>query len=215
MATDIGIDVIPAESNTLRAEEERLRTALAERWGIRTRVASLPGTRAFLVSPMAAGAPAGLVVDRSVTAAERIYLYVHLAAHVALKHNLPLVTIVESRGETTSGDANRHRDAEQLARAMWWGAVPRTESRALWPGTRSRFIRPLLSVSLTRTVLRSVLLLLRRGYYSVRGHRLLDRVGLTAVLRDALCVTAVVSAGPELAASGRGAPRRAGSNDRL
>ena len=64
--------------------------------------------------------PKGLVVDASLTAAERIYLYVHLAAHVALRHNVPVMTIVEARGEPTS-DVPLHRDAEELARAMWWG----------------------------------------------------------------------------------------------
>src|SRR5438477_7895035 len=136
MATDLSGLAVPAESNTLRSEEERLREMLAQRLGIRTRFASLPGIRALLVSPIAAGLPKGLVVDRSANAAERISLYVHLAAHIALKHDLPLVTIVESRSDVTSGDANAHRDADQLARAMWWGtAAPGL--RVGWPGRRS------------------------------------------------------------------------------
>ena len=65
MATDLSGLAVPAESNTLRSEEERLREMLAQRLGIRTRFASLPGIRALLVSPIAAGRPKGLVVDRS------------------------------------------------------------------------------------------------------------------------------------------------------
>lgn len=194
---------VVAESNTLRSEEERLREMLAERLGIDTRFASLPGARALLVSPLTAGRPKGLVVDASVNAAERISLYVHLAAHIALKHDLPLVTIVESRGPTTSGEANAHRDADQLARAMWWGTTARTDARALWPGRQSRVLRPLLASSAGRLVLRIVLLVLRRLYYGVRIGGLLDGTFIVRWLRDALCVTAVVCAAPELAAGAR------------
>ncbi|MEA2662620.1 MAG: hypothetical protein QOH08_2192 [Chloroflexota bacterium] len=202
MATEVNGTVVPAESNTLRSEEERLRAMLAERLGIDTRIASLPGTRALLVSPLSAGRPKGLVVDESVSAAERISLYVHLAAHIALKHDLPLVTIVESRGVPTSGDANGHRDADQLAQAMWWGTAARAE---LWPGRRSRILRPLLASRAGRLGLRVLLLVLRRLYYAVRAHRLLEGSVVARWLRDALCVTAVVCAAPELAA---GRPRR-------
>jgi hypothetical protein len=203
MATEVSSRLVPAESNTLRSEEERLRAMLAERLGIDTRFASLRGTRAFLVSPMSAGRPKGLVVDRSVNAAERISLYVHLAAHIALRHDLPLVTIVESRAAATSGDANRHRDADQLARAMWWGTTARTELRELWPGRRSRILRPLLASRPGRLGLRVVLLVLRRMYYAVRARRLVEDTVIARWLRDALCVTAVVCAAPELAAGAR------------
>jgi hypothetical protein len=202
MATEMSV-VVPAESNTLRSEEERLRGMLAERFGISVRFASLPGTRAILVSPMASGDAKGLVVDGSVNAAERISLYVHLAAHIALKHDLPLVTIVESRAQPTSGDANGHRDADQLARAMWWGSTARTELREAWPGRRSRILRPLLASRAGRLGLRIVLLLLRRLYYAVRGHRVLEGTPVARWLRDALCVTAVVCVAPELVAARR------------
>ncbi|HEV2250510.1 MAG TPA: hypothetical protein VGT60_08390 [Candidatus Limnocylindria bacterium] len=191
---------VPAESNTVRAEEERLRGMLEERLGIRTRVASLPGTRALLVSPLAGGMPKGLVVDRSVSAAERISLYVHLAAHIALKHDLPLITIVESRGDVTSGDEHNHRDADRLARAMWWGTSARADGRELWPGRRSRILRPLLSSRPGRIGLRVLLLVLRRLYYAARARRLLEGTAVARSLRDALCVTAVVCAAPELGA---------------
>jgi hypothetical protein len=196
-----GLD-IRADSNTLRSEEERLRGLLAERLDIYTRFASLPGTRALLVSPIGAGLPKGLVVDRSATAAERISLYVHLAAHIALKHDLPLITIVESRADATSGDARGHRDADQLARAMWWGTAA-AGLRAGWPGRRSRLLRPFLASRPVRSGLRVVLLLLRRLYYVARANRLLGGTFVARWLRDALCVTAVVCAAPELVASAR------------
>jgi hypothetical protein len=202
MATEVSV-VVPAESNTLRSEEERLRGLLAERHGIHIRFASLPGARAILVSPMTGGRPKGLVVDGSVNAAERISLYVHLAAHIALKHDLPLVTIVESRSGATSGDANGHRDADQLARALWWGSAARTELREAWPGRRSRILRPLLASRAGRLGLRLVLLLLRRLYYAARGNRVLEGTRIARWLRDALCVTAVVCVAPELVAGGR------------
>ena len=197
MATEMSV-VVPAESNTLRSEEERLRGLLAERHGIHIRFASLPGARAILVSPLTGGRPKGLVVDGSVDAAERISLYVHLAAHIALKHDLPLVTIVESRSAPTSGDANGHADADQLARAMWWGTVARAELPEGWPGRRSRALHPLLASRLGRLGLRLALLVLRRVYYGLRARRMLEGSTLTRWLRDALCVTAVVCAAPEL-----------------
>lgn len=200
MAAEMKGIAVPAESNTLRSEEERLRAMLEQRLGIRTRFTSLPGTRALLVSPIAAGAPKGLIVDHAVSAAERISLYVHLAAHVALKHDVPLITIVESRGETTSGDANGHRDADQLARAMWWGTSARPQLGEHWPGRRSRVLRPFLASRPGRLGLRLLLLVLRRLYYAARARRLLEGTFVARWLRDALCVTAVVCAAPELAA---------------
>ena len=194
--------IVPAESNTLRSEEERLRQMLEERLSIRTRFTSLPGARALLVSPIASGGPKGLVVDQAVSAAERISLYVHLAAHVALRHDLPLVTIVESRAGATSGDANGHRDADQLARAMWWGTTARADVRELWPGRRSRILRPLLASRPGRLGLRVLLLVVRRLYYAMRARRLLEDTGVARSLREALCVTAVVCAAPELAGAG-------------
>jgi len=206
MASEMTALAVPAESNTIRSEEERLRTMLEGRFGIRTRFTSLPGARALLVSPISAGRPKGLVVDHSVSAAERISLYVHLAAHIALKHDLPLVTIVESRAGATSGDANGHRDADQLARAMWWGTEPRAELREVWPGRHSRTLRPILASRAGRWGLRVALLVMRRVYYGARARRLLEGTSLATWLRDALCVTAVVCVAPELVA-GRGLDR--------
>ena len=207
MAAQMNAIAIRADSNTLRSEEERLRGLLADRLDIHTRFASLPGTRALLVNPIGTGLPKGLVVDRSANAAERISLYVHLAAHIALKHDLPLVTIVESRADPTSGDANGHRDADQLARAMWWGTT--AGLREGWPGGRSRLLRPFLASRPVRSGLRVVLLLLRRLYYAARANRLLGGTFVARWLRDALCVTAVVCAAPELVASARASRPRA------
>ena len=208
MATEVSGVLVVSESNTLRSEEERLRAMLAERLGIDTRFALLPGTRALLVSPLIAGRPKGLIVDSAVSAAERISLYVHLAAHIALKHDLPLVTIVESRAGATSGESNGHRDADQLARAMWWGTTARADARELWPGRHSRILQPLLASRPGRVGLRLVLLVLRRLYYAVRIGGFMDGTFIARWLRDALCVTAVVCAAPELARSPRsgGAP---------
>ena len=104
------------ESFTLLAFEERLRSHLESRLQIRTRFADLGSTRAFLVSPADRGRPNGLVIDVRTGAAERIYLYVHTAAHIALGHNMPLITIVEGDDETAS-DGLRHDQADGLARA--------------------------------------------------------------------------------------------------
>ena len=207
MATEMSGVLVVSESNTLRSEEERLRAMLAERLGIDTRFALLPGTRALLVSPLIAGRPKGLIVDSAVSAAERISLYVHLAAHIALKHDLPLVTIVESRTGATSGESNGHRDADQLARAMWWGTTARADARELWPGRHSRILQPLLASRPGRVGLRLVLLVLRRLYYAVRIGGVMEGTFIARWLRDALCVTAVVCAAPELARS----PRSAGT----
>ena len=207
MATEMSGVLVVSESNTLRSEEERLRAMLAERLGIDTRFALLPGTRALLVSPLIAGRPKGLIVDSAVSAAERISLYVHLAAHIALKHDLPLVTIVESRTGATSGESNGHRDADQLARAMWWGTTARADARELWPGRHSRILQPLLASRPGRVGLRLVLLVLRRLYYAVRIGGVMEGTFIARWLRDALCVTAVVCAAPELARR----PRSAGT----
>ncbi|HZP96546.1 MAG TPA: hypothetical protein VFC31_09455 [Candidatus Limnocylindria bacterium] len=188
-----------AESHTLLAEEVRLRAHLRDDLGVRTRFAALPDVRALLVSPAARDGAKALVVASDATAAERIYLYVHVAAHIALEHHLPLVTIVEgppgiARLET---DARRHREAEDLARAMWWGR--RGEGLAAPRLVRgSAVLRELVSRGITRAALRSLLLAMRAAYYDLRIERALARTRLAAWLRDALCVTAVVSAAPQL-----------------
>lgn len=188
-----------AESHTLLLEEERLRRHLDERLGVRTRFAPLADVRALLVSARTDDRPKSLVVASDASAAERIYLYVHCAAHLALGHHLPLVTIVEGPPGISrlDADAHRHREAEQIARAMWWGgrdgdlAAPR-----LVRG--SGLLRSLVSRGPTRSVLRRVLLGLRAAYYDLRIERALASTGLAAWLRDALCVTAVVSVAPQL-----------------
>lgn len=192
------VTLVPrAESNTLRAQEESLRGYLADRLGIRTRFAQLPGVRALLVSGARPEHPKGLVIDASLTAAERIYLYVHLAAHVALRHNVPVMTIVEARGEPTS-DVPVHRDAEELARAMWWGLTSDSALAELLPSRRSRLLRSLLGSRITRTLLRTALLGMRHAYYRLHMTALAESP-LAAALRRALCVTAVVCVAPQLA----------------
>ena len=207
MATGMIAREAAAESNTLRDYEARLRAALAERLGVETRFAPLPGAQALLVSPLRGEGPKGLVIDDDATIAQRIHVYLHIAAHVALKHNLPLVTIVEPRGDAPPSDARSHEDAEQFARAMWWGSASPSPIAGVWPGPRSRLLRRILALGIARASLRALLLLLRRGYYKVRAQRALDALGITRVLRDALCVTAVVYAAPELARPGS-KPRR-------
>jgi len=186
-----------AESHTLVAQEERLRLHLEERLAVRTRSAALADVRALLVSPANDGTKA-LVVASDASAAERIYLYVHVAAHLALGHHLPLVTIVEGVPGLArlDADAHQHREAEQLARAMWWG---RNDDLAAPRSVRgSTVLRELVSRGFTRTALRSVLLALRAAYYDLRIERALARTRLAAWLRDALCVTAVVAVAPQL-----------------
>lgn len=196
MAADVTL--LPrAESNTLRAQEESLRTYLDERLGIRTRFAALPGVRALLVSGARPDHPKGLVVEESLGAAERIYLYVHLAAHVALRHNVPVMTIVEGRGEPAF-DVPVHRDAEELARAMWWGRSGEAGLAELLPSRRSRVLRALLGSAVARTLLRTALLGMRVAYYRLHMTAL-GESRITAALRRALCVTAVVCAAPQLA----------------
>lgn len=202
MATGV-ITTPQAESNTLRQQEEALRAYLADRLGIRTRFAALPGVRALLVSGARPDDPKGLVVDDGTTAAERIYLYVHLAAHVALRHNVPVMTIVEARGEPAH-DVPVHRDAEELARAMWWGLGGDRALAGVLPSRRQRLLRAALAGRATRAVLRLALLAMRQAYYRLHLSGALATSPLTGILRRALCVTAVVCAAPQLA---RG-PRR-------
>ncbi len=197
MATDL-IPMPRAESNTLRAQEESLRAYLAERLSIRTRFAPLSDVRALLVSAARPDGPKGLVVDASTSVAERIYLYVHLAAHVALRHNVPVMTVVEPRGEPTT-DAPIHRDAEELARAMWWGVGGDSHLGELLPSRRSRVLRAVLASRVARGVLRTALVAMRHAYYRLHMGGALAESRLTATLRRALCVTAVVCVAPQLA----------------
>jgi hypothetical protein len=201
MASEM-IDRSPrAESHTLRMEEERLRTYLSDRFGISTRFAPLSDVRAFLVSPPNDGRDKGLVVSSDATVAERIYLYLHVAAHLALGHHLPLATIVEGVPGITrlDGDVHAHLEAEKLARVMWWGRVE--QDAVLWSSPlvrRSTVLRTLLARDATRSALRSLLMAMRAAYYDLRIERALAGSRMAAWLRDALCVTAVVSVAPQL-----------------
>jgi hypothetical protein len=200
MATQVISGRPRAESHTLRAEEERLRTHLEQKLRVRTRFAPLADVRALLVSPDREDRPKSLVVSSQASVTERIYLYVHVAAHIALGHHLPLVTIVEGApGLVRSSDASRHREAEELARAIWWGQADKgglLGAPALVQ--RSAMLRRLLAVGFTRTALRSVLLGLRHAYYDLHIERALSRSPVAAWLRDALCLTAVVCVAPQL-----------------
>jgi hypothetical protein len=200
MATEVMSGQPRAESHTLRAEEERLRTHLEEQLRVRTRFAPLADVRALLVSPDRGDQPKSLVVSSQASVAERIYLYVHVAAHIALGHHLPLVTIVEGApGVTRFSDASRHREAEDLARAIWWG---QTDKGGLLGAPalvqQSAMLRRLLATDFTRAALLSVLVGLRHAYYDLRIERALARSRIAAWLRDALCLTAVVSVAPQL-----------------
>src|SRR5439155_2605949 len=124
---------------------------------------------------------------------ERVYLYVHVAAHVALGHHRPLDTIVEGVPGLVrlEHDAHSHREAERLARAMWWGDNEDLAAPRMVRG--SAFLRTLLASGVTRSAMRRVLLAMRAAYYDLRIERALAKSRLAAWLRDALCVTAVVS----------------------
>ncbi len=204
MAADLMV-AVPAESRTLRAFEERLRAYLAERLKVRTRFAQLGGTRALLVSPADRDRGKGLVIDETATAAERVYLYVHVAAHVALGHNIPLVTIVEA-ADAEAGDEMKHELAERLARAMWWRDADDAVAASLPAARTSRLLRVLLSHRATRAALRWTLLAMRAAYYRAGVVRSLERSRATAWLAQALCVAAVVTAAPQLVGA-RSAPR--------
>jgi len=200
MATELMPGRPRAESHTLRAEEERLRTHLERQLRVRTRFAPLADVRALLVSPDRGERPKSLVISSSTSVAERIYLYVHVAAHIALGHHLPLVTIVEGApGVTRFSDASRHREAEDLARAIWWG---QTDKGGLLGAPalvqQSALLRRLLAIGFTRAALLSVLVGLRHAYYDLRIERAFARSQIAAWLRDALCLTAVVSVAPQL-----------------
>jgi hypothetical protein len=197
MATEMIVS--PGESHTLVSQEERLRRHLADRFSVRTRFASMTDVRALLVSPSTSGGEKALVIAGDAGAAERIYLYVHVAAHIALQHNLPLVTIVEGPpGVARLGDdSHTHLEAERLARAMWW--APDASDLGAPAGVRgSALLRSLVSRGATRAALRSVLLALRAAYYDLGIERTMASTPLAAWLRDAFCVTAVVSAAPQL-----------------
>ncbi len=200
MAAAMIIELPRAESHTLRAEEERLRAHLEEQLRVRTRFVPLADVRAMLVSPERDDRPKSLVVTSSASIAERIYLYVHVAAHIALGHHLPLVTIVEGTpGAGRGADVSRHREAEELARAIWWG---QTDKGGLLGAPalvqRSSTLRYLLASPLTRSATRSLLLGLRRAYYDLRIERALAGSRIAAWLRQALCLTAVVCVAPQL-----------------
>ena len=186
-----------AESNTLRSFERRLREHLEDRLQVRTRFAPLGSTRAFLVSPADRERAKGLVIDDSTTAAERVYLYVHVAAHVALGHNIPLLTIVESEGAEPA-DEMKHELAERLARSMWWRGSDAAVAASLPSARTSRLLRVLLSWSVSRAVVRRLLMAMRAAYYRTGVVRALERNRTTAWLAQALCVAAVVSAAPQL-----------------
>jgi hypothetical protein len=200
MATEVITGRPRAESHTLRAEEERLRAHLEQQLRVRTRFAPLADVRALLVSPDRDDRPKSLVVSSSTSIAERIYLYVHVAAHIALGHHLPLVTIVEGApGVTRFSDASRHLEAEELARAIWWGQTDK--GGLLGPPAfvrHSTMLRRLLASDPARTALRSVLIGMRHVYYDLRIERALAGSWLAAWLRDALCLTAVVCVAPQL-----------------
>ena len=187
-----------AESHTVLAEEERMRGLLEQARRVRTRFAPLSDVRAILVSPVSDDGPKSLVIASDASAAERIYIYVHIAAHMALGHHLPLVTIVEGiPGIAAMDDTRAHHEAERLARAMWWGqhdlglAAPQMVRG-------SALLRGLLARSATRAAVRRILLTLRAAYYDLRIERALAGTALASWLREALCVTAVVSVAPQL-----------------
>jgi hypothetical protein len=197
---------VRAESRTLLTFEGRLRAYLDERLQVRTRFASLGATRALLVSPADRERAKALVIDERATAAERVYIYVHVAAHIALGHNIPLVTIVES-DEAEPQDEMKHELAERLARSMWWRGAD-AEVAALLPAVRtSRVLRSLLSWPASRALTRWALLGLRAVAYRSGIVRALERNAATAWLGQALCVAAVVSAAPQLASGGKGGSR--------
>ncbi|HET8568582.1 MAG TPA: hypothetical protein VFM93_06315 [Candidatus Limnocylindria bacterium] len=191
------------DSATLHLLEERLREYLEDRVGVRTRAADLRGARAFLVSGARPDDPKGLVVDRASSHAERVYLYLHVAAHVALRHDVPVMTIVEPRPGTPDPDAELHERAESVVRQVWWGRAGERELRALLPRPLARPLRLALRLPLTRGLLRLALLGLRRAYYGVGPRAVLDRIGLTRAFREALWVTSVVCAAPQLAREAR------------
>ncbi len=199
MAAEMIADFPRAESHTLRAEEERLRRHLEEQLRVRTRFAPLADVRAMLVSGERDDRPKSLVVSSSASIAERIYLYVHVAAHIALGHHLPLVTIIEGTPGVGRTESSRHREAEALARAIWWG---QTDKGGLLGAPalvqRSAMLRLLLASRVTRRATRRMLLAMRRAYYDLRIERALAGSRIAAWLRQALCLTAVVCVAPQL-----------------
>lgn len=200
MATDVKRTVASrSESNTLATFEEGLRSYLDQRLRVRTRFAALGGTRALLVSPADRDRPKGLVVDERTTAAERVYTYVHVAAHIALGHNIPLVTIVEG-DRIEPADQMKHELAERLTRSMWWRGSDADVARSLPAARSSGVLRSLLSWSVSRALLRWTLLGMRSVYYRAGVVHALERSAATRWLAQALCVAAVVSAAPQLAA---------------
>jgi len=195
MATELRLR---GESHTLRSQEARLRGHLEHDLNVHIRFSPFDDVRALLVSPQTDDRGKSLVIASDASAAERIYLYVHVAAHLALGHHLPLVTIVEGAPGLSrlEDDAHAHRAAERLARAMWWenegglGAPTGVQ--------RSAVLRGLVSRAPTRSALHGVLIALRAAYYDLRIERALAGSRLASWLRDALCVTAVVAAAPQL-----------------
>jgi len=195
MATELRLR---GESHTVLSQEARLRGHLEHDLNVHIRFSPFDDVRALLVSPQTDERGKSLVIASDASAAERIYLYVHVAAHMALGHHLPLVTIVEGAPGLSrlEDDAHAHGAAERLARAMWW----ENEGGLGAPAgvQRSAVLRGLVSRAPTRSALHGVLLALRAAYYDLRIERALAGSRLASWLRDALCVTAVVSAAPQL-----------------
>lgn len=93
------------------------------------RDARLPELLGFVVAPREPGARLGLVVAADASPAERLYLYVHTAAHVLLGHTAhPFATLLEPRRgadappfQVPDWEARQHEAADALARVMFWG----------------------------------------------------------------------------------------------
>lgn len=206
-------------------EDETVR-ALKRLLSVDTFVSDMTDARAFMVTPILSTGAVRLVVSKHTTVAERLHVYLHMAAHLLIEPLRPLSVYVESassRGGCTSDhDADTHKRAEDLASRIWWGLTQQgcdsrtheTDSTcwastgdallcarllsALLPGQRYQFLRGLLGKGAARRLVRSALIAVRRSYYESSLHDRLRPPFAFETFRQVLCVTEVVEAAPQL-----------------
>jgi len=169
---------------------------LSERLSVEIRFTPLPSLIGFLVASHKPGVKHGLVVSACASDYEKVYLYVHMAAHILLGHlDRPFATILEpSRGEVelAAWEVEQDRQADALASVMFWGcdrsgwetvwesAAGETRCAGKWialgrarhisrllPGERYKAIRTALRLGLTRKSIMLGLKLVRAAYHAI------------------------------------------------
>jgi hypothetical protein len=153
------------------------------------RFALLPELQAFVVSPREARDATSLVIADDVPASQRIYLYIHTAAHILLGHmKRPFATILEPRRGPQGAlillpkwEVEQQKQADALASVIFWGCQ-KSAWDATWQHLSDGFDGEASAQALQRAGHLSELLLGKR-------HRVLQRGLGGAVTRKALLLT--------------------------